>query len=103
MYFAEPEPCGGKLSKQSSQPYSRVMGNVLPANLHMQIRSGSCINKSIQPNEFLGWNSNLRSGACYKQNSLCLSLDEVFKSCPGTLWSFCGQGGYHHQTHLAFW
>lgn len=35
------------------------MGNVFPANLHMQIRSGSFINKSIWPNEFLVWNSNI--------------------------------------------
>lgn len=101
MHFAKAEVCGGKLSKQSLQPYSQVTGNVLPANLHMQIRSASCINKSIQPNEFLGWNSNMGTGVCWEENSLYLNLDGIFKSCPEACWSFCGWGGYH-QTHLVF-
>lgn len=55
------------------------MGNVLPANLHMQIRSGSCINKSIQPNEFLGWISNTANCKLplWKKTACALHLMEV--------------------------
>lgn len=55
------------------------MGNVLPANLHMQIRSGSCINKSIQPNEFLGWILNMANCKLplWKKTACAVLLMEV--------------------------